>query len=217
MWFSSVARKLPLIALLLLLAGEATAQVGGASLLFQAIDPGARSRAFGETGVLLRGAPGVAMLNPAAIGRRGTVQLSGGSTKWFVGDRPLTNVAVDYGAARWAVAAQLYHLDLGKHERRDASNNSLGTFRTYDMSAAVTGAYRVTPDFSVGLGLRYLRSDHGGNAQVEGQEVDLVNKLTFDLGLHYGRAFGNDDVQARYLGAWSLTNVGGHGGVWREL
>lgn len=195
------------------MAAEATGQVGGAELLFQSIDPVSRSRALGETGVLLRGMPGVAALNPAAVEGDDQVRAHLVSMPWLPelgAGLELNTFSLAYGQSGWTVAYQRKHLDLGEHEVRAPDNTSLRRFHSYDVAHKLAGAYDLTPHLRLGAGLNYIHSEMGGSAGVEAQGgVQDVRTLTLDLGLHYGRTWASDFATFRPLAGWSLTDVGG--------
>lgn len=222
----SCIRVLLLATIVFTSTGVAAAQIGSTVFTFQQIITDPHSLALGESTVALRGYAGAASINPASIGRTGTVLLStnvapaadGGlaamvQTPWmpgFSGNAWVSsqNAAVKVG--RWAAAYQYKHMDLGERVIRTAQNGPLATYQPYDYSHKFTLAYDVRPNLSVGAGVNFIRSE--GMPSGSEAEPRSLSGRSFDLGLLYDRKFVVPHARIKMAAGWSLTDFGPHVG-----
>lgn len=211
----------------LLSVPTAWGQVSGA-FMFQQTHTHPRIHALGEATVALRGYAGAASINPATIGRQNLMQLGSDvsadgplafRSPWPVGtalgtETWFANPTLDVKRGRWAFAYQYKHFSSGTHELRSGPGE-LRQFESYDYAHKIAVAYDVTSGFSVGVGLNYLKSQLGSEAEVRevrGEEAGTVNPsgFSFDLGLYYERPFSISPLRVAPSLGWSLADFGRH-------
>ena len=203
-----------LAALLAAWPSQAQTYIGGVTFPSRTEAADAHSRALGGAAVALRGYAGAAQINPAAIGRAGTAQvstnLSAGPafrTPWHFNNGWLAGPTADVRLGRWAAAYQYQHLSYGRHTYTDESGNVLRTLESYDYAHELAAAYRPRPNLSAGLGLNLIRSVPGA-PPVAGDAPLRAGGFSLDLGLHYERAFAAPYVRLTPSLGWSLTDFG---------
>ncbi len=156
-------RLISTLALVALLAcgwvGAALAQGAGRSLDIQ---PGGRENGMGAAGVALVGEGSeISWWNPAAMGfvknpavGMSYVQLVPGLAN-DVNHTYLSYVSPVQGAG--AIGVGLVFLSYGQSDNTDGNGVVKGTFNSYEVSPAVFWGTKVLPDFSFGLGLKWIR------------------------------------------------------------
>lgn len=171
-----------------------------------------RIHALGEATVAKHGYQGAIDINPATIGDDETARIGGNvgtgegpflANEW--GSNPFTrNAWISTASASvkrgpWAGGIQLKNYSLGTIQIRDEFGVLQGTFETREWALTTAGAYDVTDAFTVGAGLKLIRS-----------EINEVSETTMalDLGLHYRRGYTTGIVQIHPAVGWSLSNFG---------
>ena len=76
------------------------------------------------------------------------------------------------------------YLFLGEHEYRDAQNNLLGEFRSYDLAVGASYGFKVGKNLSLGTGLRLIYSSLA-NVSVGAQDTNPGISAGFDLAALY--------------------------------
>ncbi len=200
-------------------ATRSAAQGVGAAF-FQTIIVDPYSQALGEATVALRGYPGAASINPAAIGRPQTIQLgsnwdsgSGGlfQTPWipqFFENVWVASPAVDVRLRRWAFAYQFKQFTLADIEFRDAQNNLLDIVDIKDRSHKVIVAYDLRPNLTLGLGLNLVRTQFGSLLSINSLTSEVGTTVSLDLGVVYGLTFDVPYLRLKPSLGWSLTDFG---------
>ena len=201
--------------------GRSAAQdVGVGAAGFQTIIVDPYSQALGGATVALRGYPGAASINPAAIGRPQTIQLGsnwntseGGffQTPWLPDaftDTWLTSPSIDVRLRRWAFAYQFKQFTWGDIAFRDAQNNLLDRADLKDRSHKVVVAYDLRPNLTMGLGVNLILSDLSGMEVGAEQDLGGETTVSFDLGLVYDLEFDVPFGRLKPSLGWSLTDFG---------
>jgi len=140
----------------------AHAEAGGPGAVFLMIFPDARTTALGGCGTALTDLDANTYYNPAGIAFGPRVAATWTHVNWFPGLYP--GMSYEHiGAAyrvdeRLALAANAIYLQTGETDVIDEHGDFLGRYRTWDMSAGVTGSYRILPSLSAGYTLKGIYS-----------------------------------------------------------
>lgn len=204
------------VALLLLLAqafvSQARAQIGGSAVVFLMIEPDSRAAGMGNTGVAIADNANAIFWNPAGLADQVGTEIGLTHSNWLPEFK--AGIFYEYLVAKhhipgWGtLGAHLTYLFLGEHEYRDAQNNLLGDFRSYDLAAGLSYGFKVGRDLSLGTGLRLIYSNLA-NVVVGLQETNPGISVGVDLGVLYRtpRFFlGTSDAQ--YSVGFNLANMG---------
>lgn len=194
-------------------ARSATAQIGGAAVVFLQIEPDSRSAGMGNTGVALSDNANAIFWNPAGLARQDGTEASLTHSNWL----PEFNAGLfyEYLTAKHSVdgigtfGAHLTYLFLGEHEGRDAQNNPTGEFRSYDLALGASFGTNVTRNLSVGTGARLIYSNLAPGQTVGAQETRAGVTMGFDLAALYSVpefSLGGTDVGVNF--GFNLANMG---------
>ena len=200
--------------------GNAQSGGGGESAVpFLLIAPNARADGMGEAGAALADDGAASYWNPGGLAFEKFQEVSITHSNWLP-QFHLADLFYEYFAYRnyiesWGgtVSGSLIYLNLGTFERRDESNNDLGTFKAFEF--AVTGGYsvKVHRDVGLGLNLRFIYSalDPSGNSQNQGQR-GVASTVSFDIGALYNPSSivlpFVGDIQDRFSVGMNLSNLG---------
>ena len=206
-----------LLLAVLMLAGSpfraAQAQTGGAAVVFLMIEPDSRSAGLGNAGVALADNASAIFWNPAGLAFQRGAELSLTHSNWL----PEFNAGLfyEYLVGKYHVdglgtfGAHITYLNLGEHDYRDGANESLGTFKSYDLAVGASYGFNVTENLAIGTGLRLIYSNLAGGVAVEGQEAKAGVSAGFDLGALYKTpSFSLGGTQARANFGFNLANMG---------
>ena len=106
------------------------------------------------------------------------------------------------------VGAHVTFLNLGEHEHRDALNVSLGTFRSYDLSVGLSYGFKVSEHFSLGTGVRWIRSNLA-SVNVGAQQSQPGVSVGVDLAAMLKTPqFNLGPIATRYNIGVNLANMG---------
>lgn len=164
---------------------------GSSAMEFLNIGVSARSAATGGAFSAISDGPSSVYYNPAGLSRADNFQIAGMHAEWFQDLRyEYIGLALPVGRAG-GLGFSFSYLSFGDIEGYSETNASIGNISAYDMAATLSYGHRITPDLSIGLGMKAI-----------GEKLDNVNAFGFagDFGLQY--RFGN------YLGGISVMNVG---------
>lgn len=195
------------------LAQTASAQIGGAAVVFLQIEPDSRSAGMGNSGVALGDNANATFWNPAGLAAQTGTEASLTHSNWL----PEFNAGLfyEYLVAKHHIdglgtfGAHLTYLFLGDHEGRDAQNNPTGNFKSYDLALGASYGANLTKNFALGTGARLIYSNLAPGQLVGSQETRAGVAVGFDLaGLYRVPRFtmGNMDVGIN-LG-FNLANMG---------
>ena len=149
-------------ALTLGMVQRAQAQIGGAAVVFLMIEPDSRAAGMGNAGVALADNANAIFWNPAGLADQKGTEAALTHSNWLPEFK--AGLFYEYLVAKhhidgWGtVGAHLTYLFLGEHEYRDAQNNLLGEFRSYDLAAGVSYGFKVGKHLSIGTGVRVIYS-----------------------------------------------------------
>ncbi len=206
-----------LMAVLLLAAVQAItpvarAQIGGAAVVFLMIEPDSRGAGMGNAGVAIADNANAIFWNPAGLAdQRGTEAAITHST-WlpeFKAGLFYEYLVGKYHIDGWGtVGGHVTYLHLGEHEYRDAQNNLLGTFKSYDLAVGLSYGFKMGNNLSLGTGLRLIYSSLA-NVAVGLQQTNPGVSVGVDLGaLYKTRPFYLGSTSATYGLGFNLANMG---------
>lgn len=179
--------------------------------------PDARAGGMGDAGVASEADGNSIYWNSAKLAFLGenTKTLSISYTPWLnelVNDINLAHVS--YAGAlndNQGLAVALRYFSLGEIIFKDENNNNLGTGEPYEMALNVAYALKLSENFSIGVGLRYILSDLTNGLQDPGIQTEAGQSIAADLGLYYKSreySMGGGQYQSYSLGL-NFQNVGG--------
>ncbi len=190
----------------------AQAQIGGAAVVFLMIEPDSRSAGMGNAGVALADNANAIFWNPAGLAEQEGTEVALTHSNWL--PEFSSDIFYEYLVAKqhiegWGtLGAHLTYLFLGEHDYRDAQNNDLGEFRSYDLAAGLSYGFKLTPGLSVGTGVRLIYSSLA-NVKVEAQQTNPGVSVGIDLGVLFRtRKFGVGLADAQYSAGFNLANMG---------
>ena len=212
-WQSCMRSICPVILLLLCAHGQwARAQIGGAAVVFLMIEPDSRAAGMGNAGVAIADNANAIFWNPAGLAWQTGTEASLTHSNWlpeFSSDIFYEYLVGKQHIKGWGtVGVHLTYLHLGTHEYRDAQNNDLGDFRSYDLAAGASYGFKVSRSLSVGTGLRLIYSSLA-NVQVGTQQTNPGVSVGLDLGVLYRtRNFDLGSANGQYSAGFNLSNMG---------
>lgn len=208
-------RWLQIVLLLLVaqaVAPQARAQIGGSAVVFLMIEPDSRAAGMGNAGVAVADNANAIFWNPAGLADQVGTEIGLTHSNWlpeFKAGIFYEYLVAKYHIPEWGtLGAHLTYLFLGEHEYRDAQNNLLGDFRSYDLAAGLSYGFKVGRNLSVGTGVRLIYSNLA-NVQVGLQETNPGISVGVDLGVLYRTQkffLGTSDTQ--YSVGFNLANMG---------
>ena len=191
---------------------RAQAQIGGAAVVFLMIEPDSRAAGMGNAGVALADNANAIFWNPAGLADQRGTEAALTHSNWLPEFK--AGLFYEYLVAKhhidgWGtVGAHLTYLFLGEHEYRDAQNNLLGEFRSYDLAAGVSYGFKVGKHLSIGTGVRVIYSSLA-NVSVGAQDTNPGVSAGFDLAMLYKTSpFSLGSIQTRYNFGFNLANMG---------
>ncbi|MFQ5570966.1 MAG: type IX secretion system outer membrane channel protein PorV [Rhodothermales bacterium] len=215
--FSRASRALVLVFIVVLAVSlgvvhRAQAQIGGAAVVFLMIEPDSRSAGMGNAGVALADNANAIFWNPAGLAYQTGTEAALTHSNWLPEFK--AGLFYEYLVAKhhipgWGtLGAHVTYLFLGEHEYRDAQNNLLGDFKSYDLAVGVSYGFKVSEHFSLGTGLRLIYSNLA-RVNVGAQETNPGVSAGFDFaGLFKTSPFSLGGAQARYNFGFNLANMG---------
>lgn len=191
----------------------ASAQVGGAAVVFLQIEPDSRAAGMGNTGVGIADNASAIFWNPAGLAFQRGIETSLTHSQWlpaFNADLFYDYLVGKYHIEGWGtVGAHITYLNLGEHEWRDEQNVVLGNFRAYDLAVGASYGFNLTDRFALGTGIRFIYSNLAGGVTVGGQETRAGVSVGFDLaGLYQMQTLDLGGIQATPSFGFNLANMG---------
>lgn len=183
-----------LSALLLYAVKPAHAGVSEAAVLSLMISPGARAAGMGEAFVALADDATATFWNPAGLAFQYRKELHLMHVNWL----PEFGSDMFYEFASYihhleglgTFGVNITYLNLGEQVHTDENANELGKFNSNEYSLALTYGTKLMENWSVGLGMRYIRSNLAPNIQVGAEQGSGVgNAFSFDVSTLYKFSF----------------------------
>jgi hypothetical protein len=218
-WKSTHVIRAIAIAVLLIGQAQDVAAQTSTAVPFLLISPSSRNSAMGESGVAIADDVSAIFWNPAGLGFQKGMELSLNHSNWLPQFQQ-SDLFFEYAGYRMdipsiggTIGTALTFLNLGEFERRDEGNNSLGTFKSFEI--AFTGSYgtQLDEDLGVGLGLRVIHSSLSQVGTAREQGSGTATAVAGDIGILYRPTkfvipFTNTDIGNRFAIGASITNIG---------
>ncbi|WP_234572023.1 type IX secretion system outer membrane channel protein PorV [Rhodohalobacter sp. 614A] len=201
-----------LTALLLLPAFVVKAQVGITAVPFLQIEPDSRATGMGNTGVAVADNASAIFWNPAGLAFQNQNQISVTHANWL----PAFNADLfyDYLVGTYyvedigTIGGHITFLNLGEQIRTDETGLELGRFNSFEISAGLSYGFRISDNFSLGTGLRYIYSSLA-DGSVSGQDISPGSSVGIDLAaLYKTNPFQVANRQATFNAGFNLSNIG---------
>lgn len=198
-------------------AGQTTILTTGVPFL--QITPDSRSGAMGDVGVAIANNANALYWNPAALALSDNkMGIAFNYTPWLAN----LNLGISHfyipayynlGERGGVIGASFTYFSLGRVDFTDIQGNSLGNYTANEL--AVSGAYarKITKHLSLGVQLRYIRSDLAGSQNLGGTiTVNPAQSFSGDLALAYRkplkRGIFDRNLPAEFSWGINLSNLG---------
>ncbi len=188
------------------------AQVGITAVPFLQIEPDSRATGMGNTGVAIADNASAIFWNPAGLAFQNQSQISLTHANWL----PAFNADLfyDYLVGTYyiegigTIGGHITFLNLGEQTRTDETGLELGRFNSFEISAGLSYGFRLSDNFAVGTGLRYIYSSLA-DGSVSGQEINPGSSISVDLSaLYKSNPFTVANRQANFNAGINLSNIG---------
>lgn len=194
-------------------ARPATAQIGGAAVVFLMIEPDSRSAGMGNAGVAVADNAYSIFWNPAGLAFQTGAEASITHSNWlpeFDAGLYYEYLVGKYHVPGWGTfGAHVTFLNLGEHEGRDAQNNPTDTFRSYDLAVGASYGTKLTETLGVGGSARFIYSNLAPGQTVGTQRTKAGVSTGFDLAALYRRKpFDLGGVATTFSAGFNLANMG---------
>lgn len=195
------------------LVREAQAQIGGAGVVFLLIEPDSRAAGMGNAGVALADNAYAIFWNPAGLAYQQGIEASLTHSNWlpeFNANLYYEYLVGKYHVPGWGTfGAHVTFLNLGEHEYRDAQNNLLGEFRSYDLAAGASYGFKLNNRFALGTSMRLIYSNLAPGVKVGAQETKAGVSVGVDLGgLYRTESFDLGGIETTFSTGFNLANMG---------
>ena len=194
-------------------AAPASAQIGGAGVVFLKIEPDSRAAGMGNAGVALADNASAMFWNPAGLGYQTGTEAGITHSNWlpeFTSDLFYEHLVAKHHVNNWGTfGAHLTFLNLGSHEGRDHNNISTGTFKSYDLAMGVSYGVKVSSRFAVGTSLRFIYSNLAPGQTVDFEPTKAGVSTAVDLaGLYRSRPIMLGSIPTTISAGFNLANMG---------
>ncbi len=179
---------------------------------FLQIEPDSRSAGMGMTGVALADNAYAVFWNPAGLGQQTGTEVSFTHAPWLPALG--ADLSYEYLAAKHSLGnagtlgAHFTYFNLGEQQATDELGNSLGDFRSYELSTGLSYGKQVTPNLALGTGARLVYSNLTGGLDVGDATTSAGVSFGVDLGLIYKGPELGFGQSSRPSVAFSLANLG---------
>lgn len=198
--------------LTLSLSQQSFAQVGITAVPFLQIEPDSRGAGMGNTGVAIADNASAIFWNPAGLAFQNQNQISITHANWL----PAFNADLfyDYLVGTYyvdgigTIGGHITFLNLGEQTRTDEAGLELGRFNSYEITAGLSYGFKLSENFALGTGLRYIYSSLA-DGSVSGQQINPGSSVGLDLAaLYKSNSFTVADRQATINAGINLSNIG---------
>ncbi|TVR15344.1 MAG: hypothetical protein EA391_10885 [Balneolaceae bacterium] len=192
--------------------GAIQAQVGITAVPFLQIEPDSRATGMGNTGVAIADNASAIFWNPAGLAFQNQSQISLTHANWL----PAFNadlfydylVGTYYVEGIGTIGGHITFLNLGEQTRTDETGLELGRFNSFEISAGLSYGFRISDNFAVGTGLRYIYSSLA-DGSVSGQDISPGSSIAVDLSaLYKTNPFTVGSRMANFNAGINLSNIG---------
>lgn len=208
------AFKTSLVALLLIFSTQSVlAQVAITGVPFLQIEPDSRGAGMGNSGVAIADNASAVFWNPAGLAFQNQNQISITHANWL----PAFNADLfyDYLVGTYhvdgigTIGGHITFLNLGEQTRTDETGLELGRFNSYEITAGLSYGFKLSENFALGTGLRFIYSSLADGGQVGGQQINPGSSVGVDLSaLYRGNTFEVANRQASVRAGLNLSNIG---------
>lgn len=183
-----------LIVLSVLTSTQQAKAVSESAVLSLMISPGARAAGMGEAFVALADDATATFWNPAGLAFQYGKEMHLMHVNWLpeFGNDLFYDFAayIHHVEGLGTFGANVTFLNLGEQVHTDETGNELGKFNSNEYSIALTYGTKLAENWSVGLGMRYIRSNLAGGVQVGAEQGQgVANAFSFDISTLYFMPF----------------------------
>mgnify|MGYP006175635441 CR=1 FL=1 len=194
-------------------APAAQAQIGGAAVVFLMIEPDSRSAGMGNTGVAIADNANAIFWNPAGLAYQTGSEAALTHSNWlpeFDAGLFYEYLVAKHHIEGWGtLGAHVTYLFLGDHEYRDAQNNPLGEFKSYDLASGASYGFHLGEHIALGTGLRLIYSSLARGVTVGAQETNPGVSAGVDVaGLFRTSPMNLGGTDMTYSFGFNLANMG---------
>ncbi|TVQ03797.1 MAG: hypothetical protein EA359_08435 [Balneolaceae bacterium] len=196
----------------ILLPLSTMAQVGITAVPFLQIEPDSRATGMGNTGVAIADNASAIFWNPAGLAFQNQSQISLTHANWL----PAFNADLfyDYLVGTYhvdgigTIGGHITFLNLGEQTRTDETGLELGRFNSFEISAGLSYGFRLSDNFALGTGIRYIYSSLA-DGSVSGQQINPGSSIGVDLAaLYKTNPFTVANREATFNAGFNLSNIG---------
>lgn len=182
-----------------------------------AVSPDARAGGMGDVGAASLSDVNAIYWNTGKLAflEDGANSLSLSYTPWLnrlVNDINLAHVSYTTKFDdKQGLAIAMRYFSLGEINFRDQDNQPQGTGQPYELTLNAGYGLKLSNNFSMGVGLRFIYSDLTNGLQTAGIETTPGSSLAADLGFYYQsdrKSMGNGQYQS-FTAGLNISNVGG--------
>jgi len=182
--------------------------VSESAVLSLMISPGARAAGMGEAFVGLADDATATFWNPAGLAYQYGKEIHLMHVNWLpeFGNDLFYDFAayIHHIESLGTFGLNVTYLNLGEQTHTDETGTELGKFSSNEYSIALTYGTKLAENWSVGLGMRYIRSNLAGGVQVGAEQGEgVANAFSFDLATLYRLPFA-----PRLSFGMNLSNMG---------
>jgi hypothetical protein len=164
--------------------------VSESAVLSLMISPGARAAGMGEAFVGLADDATATFWNPAGLAFQYGKELHLMHVNWLpeFGNDLFYDFAtyIQHIEGLGTFGINVTYLNLGEQVHTDETGAELGKFSSNEYSVALTYGTKIAENWSVGLGMRYIRSNLAGGVQVGAEQGEgVANAFSFDIATLY--------------------------------
>lgn len=191
-----------------------SAQVGITAVPFMQIEPDSRTPGMGNAGVAIADNASAIFWNPAGMAFQGEQsQISLTYADWLPNfDTDLFYnylVGKTYIEGIGNIGGHITYLNLGEQVQTDETGRRIREFSSYELATGLSYGVKLTDNFALGAGFRFIYSRLTPNIDVSGQTAKAGTSVGFDLaGLYRSNEFVLFDRASTFSAGFNLSNVG---------
>lgn len=182
---------------------------------FLGIAPDARGGGMASTGVAAPPNANATYWNPATLGNvENDAELSASYTPWLR-NLGIPDISLNYLSGYYridelsAIGGSLRYFSLGDIQFTDQNGNQLRTFRPNEFALSASYGRQLSENFSVGVSLRYIRSNLSGNTQTGGgTETQPGTAVSGDISAYYQTDVELFNTEADLAFGGNMRNLG---------